>query len=270
MLQWMRKSMDNFNQVITEGNYRMPPMTWGRLITGIKPQLQLPATSEVAVGTTMIDTGKMLGEKFMWAFAVAALTVSALKWAAIGFGVVGAAVYTAEYWRAKKSRNDEITEINFAGQKVKGTRADLYRLHIAQLRIMNIQDHLGASTSTTAEAVCTVLETVKNERARVQVLDGGRYKASENAYAFTEPDFRLLVDDLPEFETKKPEVNDNEPVAEPGAINKISLRDGWDSKRVSADEIVERLAALQEALPPDVQEKLAQRLKNKPPVAPAA
>ena len=96
MLQWMRKSMDNFNQVITEGNYRMPPMTWGRLITGIKPQLQLPATSEVAVGTTMIDTGKMLGEKFMWAFAVAALTVSALKWAAIGFGVVGAAVYTAE------------------------------------------------------------------------------------------------------------------------------------------------------------------------------
>lgn len=270
MLQWMRKSMDNFNQVITEGNYRMPPMTWGRLITGIKPQLQLPATSEVAVGTTMIDTGKMLGEKFMWAFAVAALTVSALKWAAIGFGVVGAAVYTAEYWRAKKSRNDEITEINFAGQKVKGTRADLYRLHMAQLRIMNIQDHLGASTTTTADAICTVLETVKNERARVQVLDGGRYKASEAAYAFTEPDFRLLVDDLPEFEPKKPEANDNEPVAEPGAINKISLRDGWDSKRVSADEIVERLAALQEALPPDVQEKLAQRLKNKPPAAPAA
>lgn len=270
MFDWLRRSVDNFNQVITEGNYRMPPMTWGRLITGIKPQLQLPATSEVAIGTTMIDTGKMLGEKFMWAFAVAALTVSTLKWAAIGFGVVGVAVYTGEYFRAKKSRNDEITEINFAGQKVKGTRADLYRLHMAQLRIMNIQDHLGASANTAADAICGVLETVKNERARVQVLDGGRYKASEAAYAFTEPDFRLLVDDLPEFEPKKPEANDNAPVAEPGAINKISLRDGWDSKRVSADEIVERLAALEEALPPDVQEKLAQRLSRKPPATPAA
>ena len=267
MFDWARRSVDNFNQVITEGNYRMPPMTWGRLITGIKPQLQLPATSEVAVGTTMIDTGKMLGEKFMWAFAVAALTVSALKWAAIGFGVVGVAVYTGEYWRAKKSRNDEITEINFAGQKVKGTRADLYRLHMAQLRIMNISDHLASTNGTAADAICQILETVKNERARVKVMEGGRYKASEAAYAFTEPDFRLLVDDLPEFEPKKEATNDNQ--TQPGGLNGISLREGWDSKRVSADEIVERLAALEEALPADVKQKLDARL-GRAPQAPAA
>ena len=220
MLKWLRNTVDKFNQVVTEGNYRMPPMTWGRLITGIKPSLQLPATSEVAVGTTMIDTSKMLGEKFLWAFAVAALTVSALKWAAIGFGVVGVGVYTAEYIRAKKSRGDVMKEINFAGQRVEGTRADLYRLHNAQLRIMNISDSLGTSTSmTTAEAIAKVLETVKDERARVKVLDQGRYKASETVYGFTEPDFRLLVDETPEFEDKSAI-----------KIDGLSLKPAWDSK----------------------------------------
>ena len=45
--------INKFNQVLAEGNYRVPPMTWGRLIRGsLKPEL-LPATSEVAVGTSM-------------------------------------------------------------------------------------------------------------------------------------------------------------------------------------------------------------------------
>jgi phosphopantetheine adenylyltransferase len=261
MFKWLRNSVDKFNQVITEGNYRMPPMTWGRLITGIKPSLQLPATSEVAVGTTMIDTSKMLGEKFLWAFAVAALTVSALKWAAIGFGVVGIGVYTAEYIRAKKSRSDVIKEINFAGQRVEGTRADLYRLHNAQLRIMNISDTLGSSTSmTTADAIAKVLETVKEERTRVKVLDSGRYKASDTTYGFTEPDFRLLVDDVPEFEDKSAI-----------KIDGLSLKPAWDSKRVSSEEMVERLALLEESLPADMQAKLKERLaRSHPEVKPAA
>jgi hypothetical protein len=74
MFKWLGKKIEKYNEVVTEGNYRLPPMTWGRLIRGLKPELQLPATSEVAVGTSMIDTGKMLGEKFLWATAIAAIT----------------------------------------------------------------------------------------------------------------------------------------------------------------------------------------------------
>jgi len=272
MFKWLEKSIERFNKVVTEGNYRMPPMTFGRLIRGLKPQLQLPATSEVAVGTSMIDTGKMLGERFLWAFSIAALGAVALKWAAIGFGVAGIGVYTLEYFRAKKSREDVINEINFAGQRVQGTRADLYRLHHAQLRIMNISNSMNAESSSTADAIDAILDSVKAERERVQVLDEGRYNAGSAHYAFTEPDFRIMhtrtVEEKktnPRKPGAKPEV-EIEPVAvKKPAFENLDLKAAWDSKRVTADDFVERLAELQEALPAEMQEKLKRRLSRSTP-----
>jgi len=271
MFKWLEKSIERFNKVVTEGNYRMPPMTFGRLIRGLKPQLQLPATSEVAVGTSMIDTGKMLGERFLWAFSIAALGAVALKWAAIGFGLAGIGVYTLEYFRAKKSREDVINEINFAGQRVQGTRADLYRLHHAQLRIMNISNSMNAESSSTADAIDAILDSVKEERGRVQVLDEGRYNAGSANYAFTEPDFRIMhTQTVDEKKTKprKPRAETEvqiEPIAvEKPAFENLDLKAAWDSKRVTADDFVERLAELQEALPAEMQEKLKQRLSRTP------
>lgn len=252
VFRWLKNKLDQFNQVVSEGNYRLPPMTFVRLITGIKPKLELPATAEAAMGTSMIDTGKNLGERFLWAFSITALGgVVALKWAALGFGLAGIGVYSLEYIRAKKSREDEITEVNLAGQRVKGKRADLYRLHNAQVRVMNITDKLSHGEETAGEAVRKILDSVKDERARVEVLDAGRYKASATAYEFTEPDFR--------FVTEMPEFDDKSSVR----IDSLSLRPGWDSQRASADEIVERLAALEESLPPELREKLeARRAQN--------
>src|SRR5688572_30032252 len=87
MLTWLTKRVEKINEILAEGNYRVPPMSWGRLIKGMKPEL--PATSEVAVGTTMIDSGKSLGTRFMWASLIALLSMNALMWAAVGFGAVG-------------------------------------------------------------------------------------------------------------------------------------------------------------------------------------
>jgi hypothetical protein len=248
--------INKFNQVLAEGNYRVPPMTWGRLIRGsLKPEL-LPATSEVAVGTSMIDYGKSLGSKFMWGSAIALVSMTALKWAAIGFALVGGVVYTGEYLRAKKSREEEIVEINFAGQRVKGKRADLYNLHQAQLRIMNISSSLeGANASTTSDAVNAILETVKNERAHVKVLDGGRYDAGKEAYAFSEPDFRIVLEQVHIPQEPKPI-----PPPKEG-----SLRAAWEGKRASPDELADKFIALQEALPPEVMEKVNQRLAKPKP-----
>lgn len=257
VIKWLRSKIDHYNQVISEGNYQLPPMTWTRLITGVKPAFEIPSTPDAAVATTMIDTGKKLGERFLWAFSVAALGAVALKWAAIAFGVAGVSVYTLEYFRAKKSREDEITETNFAGQRVKGKRSDLYRLRHAQLQVMNITDKLGQVDSTTEDAISKIVDSVKEERARVIIVDRGRYKASETAYDFREPDFRFVKEE-PEFEDKSAV-----------RLDTLSLRPAWDSKRVSSDEIVERLAALQEALPDDLQERLKERLARNLPPPPA-
>lgn len=278
MFQWLQKSVERFNQVVTEGNYRMPPMTWGRLIRGLKPQLQLPATAEAAIGTSMIDTGKMLGERFLWAFTITALGAVALKWAALGFGIAGIGVYTLEYFRAKKSREDVISEINPAGQRVQGTRADLCRLRHAQLRIMNITDTMSADSTTTADAIDSILDSVKEERKRVQVLDEGPHRAGASAYAFTEPDFRIMhiqgAGDRPK-KPRKPKVK-----VEPGTgtetgqkpaqpLDGLDLKSAWDGKRMTAGDFVEQLAQLQEALPAGMQEQLRQRLAQ-PPQTPAA
>lgn len=267
MLQWLTKRVDKINEILAEGNYRVPPMSWGRLIKGMKPEL--PATSEVAVGTTMIDSGKSLGTKFMWASLIALLSINTLMWAAVGFGAVGIAIYTAEYFRAKKSRSDELVEINFAGQRVKGQRSDLYRLHRAQLKIMNISDSLSSGTNTTAEAIASILDTVKEERKRVKVMEGGRYGASTDAYSFTEPDFRLLFD---ENDIKKPEPQPQppQPEVQPLPAVKGDLTAAWNSKRMTADDFVEQLATLQESLPPEVADKLQVRLKSGKPSAPGA
>jgi hypothetical protein len=262
MLQWLTKRVEKINEILAEGNYRVPPMSWGRLVKGMKPEL--PATSEVAVGTTMIDSGKSLGTRFMWASLIALLSMNALMWAAVGFGAVGIAVYTAEYFRAKKSRTEELVEINFAGQRVKGQRSDLYRLHRAQLKIMNISDSLSSGTNTTADAIASILDTVKEERKRVKVLEGGRYGASTDAYGFTEPDFRLLFDenDIKHKNENEPAAQKPEPEQQPLPAVKGDLTTAWNSKRMTSDDFVEQLATLQESLPPEVAEKLQQRLKT--------
>lgn len=268
MLQWLTKRVEKINEILAEGNYRVPPMSWGRLIKGMKPEL--PATSEVAVGTTMIDSGKSLGTRFMWASLIALLSINTLMWAAVGFGAVGIAIYTAEYWRAKKSRSDELIEINFAGQRVKGQRSDLYRLHRAQLKIMNISDSLSSGTNTTADAIASILDTVKEERKRVKVLEGGRYGASTDAYGFTEPDFRLLFDESDIAQKNEPEAKKPEAEPQPLPAVKGDLQAAWNSKRMTADDFVEQLAALQESLPPEVADKLQQRLKTGKPSTPGA
>ncbi|MEZ0260737.1 MAG: hypothetical protein ACAH80_06990 [Alphaproteobacteria bacterium] len=268
MLQWLTKKVEKVNEILAEGNYRVPPMSWGRLIKGMKPEL--PATSEVAVGTTMIDSGKSLGTRFMWASLIALLSINTLMWAAVGFGAVGIAIYTAEYFRAKKSRSDELIEINFAGQRVKGQRSDLYRLHRAQLKIMNISDSLSSGTNTTADAIASILDTVKEERKRVKVLEGGRYGASTDAYGFTEPDFRLLFDENDLKHKNEPEVKKPEPELQPLPAVKGDLTSAWNSKRMTSDDFVEQLATLQESLPPEVADKLQQRLKAGKASAPGA
>ena len=121
--------------------------------------------------------------------------------------------------------------------------------------MMNISASVdGEGVKTTADAIRNILDSVKEERARVEVLDGGRYFAGKKAYAFSEPGFRLL-------ETEKED--DSVAVAVPGIRATPSLKTAWDNKRMTADEFIDRLADLQDSLPQDMAEKLNDRLQQR-------
>jgi hypothetical protein len=247
MLQKLRQAYENFEQTLTEGNYRSGPRSvWARVFGTNE---ELPETTEIAVGATMLGTSRTWGTRLVWAGAVAWLSVHFLAWAAVGVGLLGAGVLANEYVHCRRARNDVITEVNFAGQKVEGKRSDLCRLHMAQVRIMNLANAFRpASAETTHETVQQIMDSVKAESRRVKVIDAGRYDADKNAYDFSEPGIKLVND------RNNP---DHDARAKVAAVP--SLKEAWESRRLTEDEVVDHLAALERALPPTLQEKLAKK-----------
>ncbi|MEZ0225020.1 MAG: hypothetical protein ACAH83_10735 [Alphaproteobacteria bacterium] len=252
MLQKLRQVYDGIQQTLVEGNYHAQPESiWTKLFG--KKQDTLPETTEIAVGATMISTSRSFGKRMMWASAVALLSMNFLAWAALGLGAIGAGLIALEYIQCRKHRSDVITEINFAGQHVRGKRSDLCRLHMAQVRIMNLASAFKpASLESTSDTVQEIIDSVAAERKRVHILDVGRYNADDKSYDFSEPGIKLVND------------KNNPAHAARGTIRVVpaaapSLKAAWDGKFATEEEVVERLATLEQALPPHLQEKLAQR-----------
>lgn len=248
MLQKLRQIYEGIEQTLAEGNYRSEPNSiWSRVF-GNKDDT-IPETTELAVGATMIGTSRVWGVRLIWTAAVALLSVHFVAWAAVGVGILGAGILGSQYAQCARARNDIITEVNFAGQKVEGTRADLCRLHMAQVRIMNLANTFRpASEANTHDTVQQVIDSVKQESRRVKILDPGTHNADTNAYDFSEPSIKLVNDKHnPDHSTRA------------AVMGGPSLKDAWDRKRMTEDEVVDHLAALEQALPPSLQEKLAKR-----------
>ena len=189
----------------------------------------------------------------MWASAIALLSMQTMAWVAGGLAVLGGGILATEYLQSRRARTNVITEVNFAGQHVEGTRADLYRLHQAQVRIMNLASSFQqASSESTSETVARIAESVAQETKRVKVVSGGRYGAGTDAYEFSEPGIKLVKDRPQQPATVVP-------TAAPAVADK-SLKAAWDHKGFSEEEIVDRLTALQQALPPEVLAKVEERM----------
>ncbi len=247
MLQKLRQIYEDVEQTLVEGSYRSSPHSFWSRIIGKKDDL--PDTTELAVGTSMVDMSRVWGVRILWTAAVAALSTCVMVWAAAAIGIVGAGMLIAEYEHARRARKDIITEVNFAGQRVQGMRADLCRLHIAQVRIMNLANAFRpASEETTHDTVQEIIDSVKGESKRVKIVDPGRYDADRNAYDFSEPGIKLVNDK-----------NNPHHIAHTIAAATPGLKDAWDNKRMTADEVVDHLAQLENALPPELQERLAKK-----------
>lgn len=260
MLKKIGKFYEDFYNTLAEGHYRAEPLTIWTLIK--PPKRNMPGTSPVEVGTRMLDTSTVVGKRFMWASIFAALSIQTLTTTAIGLAVAGSGLLALEYRRSKASGREVITEVNFAGQTVTGTRADLYHLHRAQEQIMNLTGSFKqASMESTTDTINRIMETVKEQRARVKVVDGGRFGAKTASYEFSEPAIKLVEDDNG--------IKISRPSAVAPAFSNDNLKPDFNAAALlSEQEVVERLLALHDALPPHLASEVEKRMaaaRNAPP-----
>ena len=256
LLEKIRDAYDKFQQVLTEGNYRSDPTTFWSLFTS--PRKNMPETTETAFGSTMIDTSRSFGTRLLWASAIAIVSMDAMAWVAAGLAVAGVGMFALEFSQSLRTRKEIITERNFASQLVRGTRADLCRLHQAQVRIMNLAGAFQqASQESTSDTVRRIIKSVEAETARVEVLESGKYDAGLKAYEFSEPGLKLVHDkqgNTVDVATVGLSTNNT------SALQDMKLRPAFDTARQTEAEIIDRLVALQQALPQDIFDKVEERL----------
>jgi hypothetical protein len=265
-LHAVRKGYDDFHMRIAEGNYRVKPKSLWTLITGqgSKPEIDVVATK---FGGAMMDTGRSFGKRMMWASAIALVSMQAMVWVAGGIALAGAGLFFLEYMQSRRAGREIIREVNFAGQEVEGTRADLYHLHNAQEKIMNLGGTFAqASMESTSETIERIINSVADNAARVKVVDAGRYNAGCDGYEFSEPGIKLVKN------------RPTAPVifhatATTHALADMSVKSSFDAAAAyTPEEVARRFLALEEALPPDAMAKVneVRAQKAKTPQARAA
>ena len=255
----LHEGYDNFHLTIAEGNYHIKPKSLYTLITGQGRETDVSAPI-TQVGTAMLDTGRSFGKRMMWASAIAFFSINAVAWTIGCVAFAGIALFALEYAQSRRARNETITEVNFAGQTVEGTRADLYHLHHAQEKIMNLSSAFKqASMDSTNDTIHRIMDDVAERSKRVKVLHSGRYEAGTLRYEFSEPAIKLVK-------------------ARPASRQYVVLNDDADKDPIDAkpamtadaDEIAKRFLALEEALPADAMAKVeAARNERRPAPAPA-
>ena len=119
------------------------------------------------------------------------LSITGVTAFGISVGVASLLTTIGVYRHCKKAGRDEITELNMAGQRVKGSRYDLYKLHKAQKKIWSLA---GAFN----EAVCPaliekeiqrIIDKTAETRQRVTVLDCGQATRHKHDYDLIRPKF---------------------------------------------------------------------------------
>lgn len=260
MFKKLQQFYEHFYTTLNEGHYRAEPLSLWSFLQPWKPaKNKMPDTAQVEVATRMIDTSTGLGKHFAWGAFFAVLSTQIISWGAVVLGAAGITLLAFEYKKSKASAKEVITETNFAGQTVKGTRADLFHLRQAQAKIMQISDNWGQAThESTTDTINRIIEGVQERRARVIVVEGGRFGAKEDAYAFSEPSIKLLNDHDGVKLSKAPKPPPSQypyPPPLPSAITPV-----FGSVAAKEEEIVDRMVALQEALPPHLAERVEKRM----------
>lgn len=276
----IRSAYDTFETTLEEANYLAEPRSILNFFGFGKKKL--PETTGVTVSTKMLDTSETVGRRFMWGAIFAALTIKTLMVTAGLLTLAGCGILAAEYVRAKRVREEEIIEVNFAGQRVKGSRADLCRLHKAQVNIMNLATVFKkASLESTSDTIQHLIDGVAEERKRVHVLDAGPYGAVAGVYDFSRPAISLVNQDERKVGAPLQSLssvpgmamgmaaslqNNAAPVvadaAQPMIFDRQSrkLSESFRTRRAREEQIVEQLIEMQRDLSPAIKRRIQRGL----------
>jgi hypothetical protein len=266
-LSGAKRALDSFNQTLLEGHYGADKRSvWSFFFKNKGDESDAPP---VVAGNKLFQmSSKTLSSKYVWPPLIAILSVQLQMVTIVALGVLGAGLLSYEYNRCRRMRLELITEVNVAGQTVRGTRADLYRLHRAQASILNLSSSFRpASIETTRDTINDILRTVDAERRRVRVIDGGHYGAAGDQYHFSRQLLGLVM--VHEDAATAPDLQPVHPDA--GAAPLHALKPGnlaasfrAPAARLSPEEVLERLVALENALPDDLRDRFRRKLAAQP------
>lgn len=183
MFHRARRWLDNFTSTIRAGYYApaAPENPHER-------EEILPRKPWVLTAMGVFSLGYALATNTVIGLAIEASLVGVT--AGIGLAAAaGAGLMGALYLKSKKSGAAQISETNMAGQRVRGSRADLFALHQAQRRIISLTaafEDAAAPKIVEAEVQAVIAETA-GPRSRVKVLDAHDAPGHKKTYEFVRP-----------------------------------------------------------------------------------
>lgn len=246
--------IDKYVRLLEEGYYQTEQTSFLGKMLGKKKAKNDPFSPPVLLGSKAIDgalSGVAAGMgKYAWLALGAYLTFNGYILAAAALLASGVGFVANEVRKAKIAREEIITEENFAGQTVQGARKDLYHLHIAQAKILELPRHFKrASIQSVSETLKIIVNEVEHLRNKVKIVDVGPHGASATTYSFSKESYKL-VDDF----SLNPVPHKN------STLTGLDLKKSWDEMTAANRELlINTLAALQQVLPDEVQEEVTAR-----------
>lgn len=251
--------IDNYEAVLREGDYQTDSRSVLDRLFSSRRRDSLDSAHAI-VSSLSRNATKEIFKRIIVTSAIVALASNAI-YVGIACGAATLLISAYQYNRAKKSRNDVIEELNVAGQHVKGTRGDLCRLRVAQEQITNITDGFRPGMMKTVSDVQNdIVRGVSAERARVTVINNGKYNADVELYDFSEKEMKLMnyVSDLPQ---RKRSEDSERPTATD--FSKLDLAKAWEGKRaqpLSEAEIVNGLVAIHLSISDSMQQEVIDKV----------
>lgn len=170
MFQKLKKIFHDFRHTLHAGYYK--PITGNEDIEIESNGTHLPSRGEFSIGLGALTIAYAVITDVFLNIAEAASTMI-VTFGAGAAALTGVAVVAHLYYTCRKASRDVITEINAAGQTVRGTRDDLYTLHQAQRKIFSLTSEFenAAPLFMIEKEVNTILRKTEAICQRVDVLD---------------------------------------------------------------------------------------------------
>lgn len=189
MFKRLKDRFNSLSRTIRAGYYK--PITGVEDIDPDSTSTQLPHKRLVTVGMGALTVAyAVVTDVFLNIVEAASTTVVSLGAGALA--ITGLGVLGHIYNKCKKACQDVITEVNAAGQTVRGTRKDLYMLHQAQKKIFSLTSEFeeAAPMFVIQKEVDTVIDKMEETRKRVTVLDKKGVVQPDQEYKFK----RIIID----------------------------------------------------------------------------